>query len=49
VPYKSQAQQAKFHAMLARGEISPRVVHEFDRATNYSKLPKRVKKKGKRR
>lgn len=38
------------HAKAGRGEISPRVVKEFDRATNFSKLPARAaKKKGYKR
>lgn len=45
MPYKSDAQRRKFHAMEARGQISPRVVAEFDRASKGKKLPKKVKKK----
>lgn len=44
MPYKSLAQARKFHAMLNRGEISAATVEEFDKATDFSKLPKRVKK-----
>lgn len=48
MPYKSDAQRKKFHAMEARGEISPKVVKEFDTASKGKKLPKKVaKKKGK--
>lgn len=49
MPYKSKAQQRAFHAKLARHEISPAVVHEFDQATkgHYGDLPERVKR-GKR-
>jgi hypothetical protein len=45
MPYKSDAQRKKFHAMEARGEISPAVVKEFDQASKGKKLPK--KKRGK--
>ena len=49
MPYKSEKQRKKFHAMLKRGEISKEVVDEFDRASKGKKLPERVKpKKGKR-
>lgn len=43
MPYKSQAQRRKFHAMEARGEISPTTVKEFDRASKGKKLPEKVK------
>jgi len=42
MPYKSKAQQRKFHAMEARGEISPKTVSEFDKATNFKGLPEKV-------
>jgi hypothetical protein len=45
MPYRSAAQRRKFHAMLARGEISPAVVREYDRASKGKKLPERVKGK----
>jgi hypothetical protein len=45
MPYKSQAQRKKFHAMLSRGEISAKIVAEFDRASKGKKLPKRIGKK----
>lgn len=44
MPYKSDAQRKKFHAMQARGEISASTVAEFDRASKGKKLPERVKK-----
>jgi hypothetical protein len=47
MPYKSKAQQGKFHAMEERGEISPKVVREFDKASKGKKLPARVKPKTK--
>ena len=50
MPYKSKAQQRAFHAKLARHEISPAVVHEFDVATkDYASLPEHVRpKRGKK-
>lgn len=47
MPYKSQAQRRKFHALLEQGKISPRVVKEFDVASKGMKLPERVKPKKK--
>jgi len=44
MPYKSEAQRGKFHAMEERGEISPKVVKEFDKASKGMKLPKKVAK-----
>lgn len=46
--YASKAQQGKFHAMEARGEISPKVVKEFDKASK-GKMhgkPEHVKQRG---
>lgn len=45
MPYKSNAQRKKFHAMLGRGEISKAVVREFDAASKGKTLPARVKPK----
>ena len=45
MPYKSDAQRRKFHAMANRGEISKKTVSEYDKATKGKKLPERVKKK----
>lgn len=47
MPYKSDAQRKKFHAMEERGEINPKVVKEFDKASKGKKLPNKVKKKTK--
>lgn len=46
MPYKSKAQQRKFHAMLERGEIEESTVKEYDEATKgkYGSLPERVKR-----
>ena len=49
MPYASKAQQRKFHAMEARGEISKSTVEEYDKTTKakngFAKLPERVGKK----
>lgn len=45
MPYKSQAQRKKFHALLAKGMISAAVVDEYDQASKGKKLPEHVKKK----
>ena len=42
MPYKSNAQRKKFHAMEARGEISKKTVSEFDKASKGKKLPEHV-------
>jgi hypothetical protein len=48
MPYKSQAQRKKFHAMKDRGEIDPETVKEWDRESKGRKIPER-KKHAKRR
>ncbi len=45
MPYKSKAQEAKFHVMLKQGKISAKTVKEFDAASKGKKLPERVAKK----
>lgn len=45
MPYKSKAQRGKFHAMLARGEISAATVAEFDAASKGKKLPEHIRPK----
>lgn len=45
MPYKSKAQRKKFHVMEKRGEISPAVVAEYDKASKGKKLPERAPKK----
>ena len=45
MPYKSDAQRRKFHAMQNKGEISAKVVKEFDKASKGKKMPERVKTK----
>jgi len=41
-PFKSQAQRRLFHAKARRGEISPKVVREWERETGKRKLPERA-------
>lgn len=45
MPYKSDAQRRKFHALLKEGKIKPETVAEFDKASKGKKLPERVKPK----
>jgi hypothetical protein len=45
MPYKSDAQRKKFHAMAERGEISESTVEHWDKETKGKKLPKKVKAK----
>lgn len=45
MPYKSEAQRAKFHALLKEGKIDKKIVEEFDHASKGEKLPERVKPK----
>jgi hypothetical protein len=43
MPFKSQAQRAKFYSMAEKGEISHATVKEWEDATPKSKpLPKRI-------
>lgn len=49
MPYKSKAQARAMHAKSARGQIPMRTIKEFDAATNFKKLPQRVKSRGRRR
>ena len=44
MPYKSVAQAHKFHALLKEGKIDAKTVREYDKKTDFSKLPKKVKK-----
>lgn len=45
MPYKSQAQQKFMNAAAKRGEISKKVVSEFNEASKGMKLPKKAAKK----
>lgn len=47
MPYKSDSQRRFFHAAEARGEISSKVVSEFDQASKGKKLPEAIKDKKK--
>jgi len=51
MPYKSKAQAAKFHEMEKRGEISSKVVKEWDKASKgkMKNKPEHVKPKGKKK
>lgn len=49
MPYKSKAQARAMHAKASRGEIPMKTVREFDRATDFSKLPNKVRKKKRKR
>ena len=49
MPYKSDAQRRKFHALLKEGKISKKTVDEFDAASKGKKLPARVKPKTKKK
>ena len=43
MPYKSDAQRKKFHVMEEKGEMSKKVVNEFDQASKGMKLPEHKK------
>ncbi len=45
LPYKSDAQRRKFHAMLKRGEVSQATVRHWDKASKGKRLPERAKRK----
>lgn len=47
MPFKSQAQRRKFAQLLVEGKISPQTYEEWNRETGKTKLPERVKRKGK--
>jgi len=49
MPYRSDAQRRKFHALEEKGEISKKTVDEFDEASKGKRLPERVKKKVKKK
>lgn len=42
MPYKSDSQRRAFHAKARRGEISEKVVREFDEASKGMDLPEKV-------
>lgn len=45
MPFKSEAQRKKFHAMERRGEMSKKTVEKWEKETPKGKLPKKVKRK----
>lgn len=45
MPYKSEKQRKFFHAAEQRGEISKKIVAEFDKASKGKRLPEKVKPK----
>lgn len=47
MPYRSDAQRRKFHAMERRGEISHATVEEYDKASKGKDLPERIHPKEK--
>ncbi len=47
MPYKSRAQQRLFHVLEKQGEISHKVVNEWDQASEGKKLPDHIKPRGK--
>ena len=49
MPYKSDAQRRKFHALLSEGRISAKTVSEYDKASKGKKLPEKVSKKKKKK
>lgn len=44
MPYVSDAQRRKFHALEKEGKIASKVVKEWDAATKGKRLPEKVKK-----
>jgi hypothetical protein len=45
MPYKSEAQRKKLHAMAERGEIDEKIVREFDAESEGMTLPEKVKRR----
>ena len=45
MPYKSDAQRRKFHALLNDGKIAKKTVDEYDVASAGMKLPERAPKR----
>lgn len=43
MPYKSDLQRRYFHAAEARGEIDPKTVKEYDKASKGKHLPEKAK------
>lgn len=49
MPYKSDAQRRYFHAAEKRGDVSKKVVDEYDKASKGKNLPEFVDELKKRR
>lgn len=47
MPFKSTSQRKAMNAKAERGEISKKVINEFNESSKGMKLPKKVKKKKK--
>ena len=47
MPFKSEAQRKKFHAMEKRGEMSKGTAKRWEKETPKGKLPEKVKPKKK--
>lgn len=45
MPYVSDRQRRFFHAAERRGEISPKTVAEYDRASKGKQLPERARRR----
>lgn len=43
MPYKSDAQRKKFHALERQGKISSSTVKEFDEASKGRNLPEKIR------
>lgn len=47
MPFRSQAQRAKFHELVRQGKMKQEVLDEWESATGQAKLPERVAPKPK--
>jgi hypothetical protein len=45
IPFKSESQRKAMNAKASRGEISKKVINEFNSASKGLKLPQKIKKK----
>lgn len=45
MPFKSEAQRRKFHELVSKGEMDPKVLREWEKATPSGKLPERASPK----
>lgn len=44
MPFRSKAQRRKFYSMMEKGEISKKVVDEYEKESKDKRLPEKVKK-----